>query len=94
MTLDDMEAVVSEWLSRAHDAATDHRGIMRYVPVCQTEIDAIRALLLDYQENARQLAEAIYRQVVPLLAECSEPNPEDYINAILAALGTKGADHD
>jgi len=46
------------------------------------------------EEIARQLAEAIYQQVAPLLAECSEPNPEDYINAILAALGTKGADHD
>jgi len=44
------------------------------------------------EEIARQLAEAIYQQVAPLLAECSEPNPEDYINAILAALGTKATD--
>jgi hypothetical protein len=38
------------------------------------------------REKQRPLAEAIYRQVGPLLAECSEPNPEDYIDAILAAL--------
>ena len=38
------------------------------------------------REKQRPLAEAIYRQVEPLLAECSEPNPEDYIDAILAAL--------
>jgi hypothetical protein len=38
------------------------------------------------REEQRPLAEAIYRQVEPLLAECSEPNPEDYIDAIIAAL--------
>jgi len=38
------------------------------------------------REEQRPLAETIYRQVEPLLAECSEPNPEDYIDAILAAL--------
>ncbi len=38
------------------------------------------------REEQRPLAEAIYRQVAPLLAECSEPNPEDYISAIIAAL--------
>jgi len=38
------------------------------------------------REAQRPLAEAIYRQVEPLLAECSEPNPEDYIDAVFAAL--------
>ena len=38
------------------------------------------------REEQRPLAEAIYQQVGPLLAECSEPNPEDYIDAIIAAL--------
>jgi hypothetical protein len=33
-----------------------------------------------------RLANEIYRQVAPLVEECSEPNPEDYVAAILQAL--------
>jgi len=49
MIPDDMEAVVSEWLSLAGEAWP------YCVPVCEGEIDAIRALLLDYQERGRAL---------------------------------------
>jgi hypothetical protein len=52
MTPDDMEAVVSEWLALASDVWP------RCVPVSEGEIDAIRALLLDYQERGRALREA------------------------------------
>ncbi len=40
--------------------------------------------------GTRALALEIYRQVAPLLEEQSEPNPEDYVAAILAALQDSG----
>jgi len=49
MTPDDMEAVVSEWLALASQVWP------RCVPVSEGEIDAIRALLLAYQERGRAL---------------------------------------
>jgi len=47
-----MDAVVSEWLSLASEVWP------RCVPVSEGEIDAIRALLLNYQERGRALEEA------------------------------------
>ena len=47
-----MEAVVSEWLALASEVWP------RCVPVSEGEIDAIRALLLAYQERGRALEEA------------------------------------
>ncbi len=37
--------LVTEWLARAQDAPTDHLGVMRFVPICETELQAIRDCL-------------------------------------------------
>jgi hypothetical protein len=49
-----MEAVVSEWLAMADEAEVS-RSALKSVVICQTEIDFLRALLLDYQERGRAL---------------------------------------
>jgi hypothetical protein len=49
VSADDTEAVVSEWLALASEVWP------RCVPVSEGEIEALRALLLDYQERGRAL---------------------------------------
>jgi hypothetical protein len=51
----DMEAVVSEWLDMAQRVEPSTISTIRGVPICQTEIDYIRALLKAYQEQRRAL---------------------------------------
>jgi hypothetical protein len=63
MTPDDMEAIVSEWLAMADEAEVSHSAL-KSVVICQTEINFIRALLLDYQERGRALEAA--SPVVPV----------------------------
>jgi hypothetical protein len=53
----DMKAVVSEWLDMAQREPSTISTI-RGVPVCQTEIDYLRALLKAYQEQRRALEAA------------------------------------
>jgi len=56
MTPDDMEAVVSEWLAMVETVEPDRFvESLRYPPISQSERDALRALLLDYQERGRAL---------------------------------------
>ena len=55
MTPDDMEEVVSEWLSLVETFTPHNYSRVRHVPVCQGEVSAIRALLLAYQERGRAL---------------------------------------
>jgi len=70
MTPDDMEAVVSEWLSLVETFTPHNYSRVRHVPVCQGEVSAIRALLLDYQERGRALepfaaVADLYRETKP-----------------------------
>jgi hypothetical protein len=44
-TSDDLVEVVSEWLDMVEREPTGLGGVLRYPPICQSEIDAIRALL-------------------------------------------------
>lgn len=53
---DDMKAVVAEWLAMAESCARVG-GLIRYPPVSQSELDAIRALLSAHRKMVEALEE-------------------------------------
>jgi hypothetical protein len=79
MTPDDMEAVISEWLALASEVWP------RCVPVSEGEIDALRALLLDYQKRGRALEE------IKALPDLSK-NPADNFDRGARAARLEAAD--